>query len=334
MKFFSLYACCIPVKGAMKSIICDLQRDTHVPVPLIVFHILTKFKNKPVDAIKAAFDNEHDGEIDEYFQLLAAQEYGFYTDDIARFPKIDMQSWYEPRMITNAIVDFAPESNHDLQKIVTQLSLLFCEAIELRIFYPVKIDKLAVMLEAVKSSSLRSAEVVVGYDPSLTVDSIIELHQHNPRLRKMTVHSAPQTKFLEHLEIFIGFTTEVISSEQCCGVVSPWYFIGTTQVFAEAKTYNSCLNRKISVDKSGNIKNCPGMKTSFGHVENTLLADVLENDNFKKIWSVNKDSIKVCQDCEFRYICQDCRAYTIDEQDPYSKPLKCKYNPYTGSWEE
>jgi SPASM domain peptide maturase of grasp-with-spasm system len=75
------------------------------------------------------------------------------------------------------------------------------------------------------------------------------------------------------------------------------------------------------------------MKTSYGHIENTLLADVVENESFRKIWSVSKDAIKVCQDCEFRYICQDCRAYTNDENDPYSKPLKCKYNPYTGLWE-
>ena len=48
---------------------------------------------------------------------------------------------------------------------------------------------------------------------------------------------------------------------------------------------------------------------------------------------------KVCKDCEFRYICTDCRAYTEkthtnEEGLDTSKPLKCGYNPYTGEWEE
>jgi len=38
------------------------------------------------------------------------------------------------------------------------------------------------------------------------------------------------------------------------------------------------------------------------------------------------------KDCEFRYICHDCRAHTQNEEK-YSKPLKCKYNPYEAIWE-
>ena len=40
------------------------------------------------------------------------------------------------------------------------------------------------------------------------------------------------------------------------------------------------------------------------------------------------------KDCEFRYICTDCRAYVEDPEDILSKPLKCGYNPYTGEWSE
>ena len=49
---------------------------------------------------------------------------------------------------------------------------------------------------------------------------------------------------------------------------------------------------------------------------------------------IQKDQIAVCKDCEFRYICTDCRAYKEDPEDDYSKPLKCGYDPYTGVWSE
>jgi SPASM domain peptide maturase of grasp-with-spasm system len=96
----------------------------------------------------------------------------------------------------------------------------------------------------------------------------------------------------------------------------------------------SCLNREISIDADGNIKNCPSMKESFGNIRDTTLAEAIEKPGFKKYWDINKDKIHVCKDCEFRYICTDCRAYVEDTEDILSKPLKCGYNPYTGEWSE
>lgn len=76
------------------------------------------------------------------------------------------------------------------------------------------------------------------------------------------------------------------------------------------------------------------MKESFGNIKTTTLQEALAIKGFKKHWNTTKDKIKVCRDCEFRYICTDCRAYTEDPKDSYSKPLKCGYDPYTGAWEE
>jgi len=39
------------------------------------------------------------------------------------------------------------------------------------------------------------------------------------------------------------------------------------------------------------------------------------------------------KDCEFRYICTDCRVFIQEDTDILSKPLKCKYNPYEATWE-
>lgn len=49
---------------------------------------------------------------------------------------------------------------------------------------------------------------------------------------------------------------------------------------------------------------------------------------------ITKDKITGCKDCEFRYICTDCRAYIEEPEDIYSKPLKCGYDPNTGEWED
>jgi hypothetical protein len=62
------------------------------------------------------------------------------------------------------------------------------------------------------------------------------------------------------------------------------------------------------------------------------MISAINNDNFKTLWSINKDSTLICRDCEFRYICTDCRAYLMDPDLINSKPLKCSYDPYLAKW--
>jgi SPASM domain peptide maturase of grasp-with-spasm system len=76
------------------------------------------------------------------------------------------------------------------------------------------------------------------------------------------------------------------------------------------------------------------MTESYVNIRDTTLAEALAKPGFKKYWDITKDQVAVCKDCEFRYICTDCRAYVENPEDMYSKPLKCGYNPYTAEWEE
>ena len=75
------------------------------------------------------------------------------------------------------------------------------------------------------------------------------------------------------------------------------------------------------------------MSKSFGHIDDTNLEEIISNLDFTKIWSIRKDDIDVCKDCEFRYVCTDCRCYIKSPENIYSQPAKCKYNPYTAKWE-
>lgn len=81
------------------------------------------------------------------------------------------------------------------------------------------------------------------------------------------------------------------------------------------------------------------MPQNFGNIKDISLEEALHDKDFKKYWNLTKDKVEVCKDCEFQYICTDCRAYTErthkDESGlDISKPLKCGYDPYTGEWEE
>ena len=74
------------------------------------------------------------------------------------------------------------------------------------------------------------------------------------------------------------------------------------------------------------------MPFDFGGIDSMDINAVLKNKKFNSVWAINKDKIDVCKDCEFRYICVDCRAFLKDPSNELSKPLKCNYDPYHGQW--
>ena len=76
------------------------------------------------------------------------------------------------------------------------------------------------------------------------------------------------------------------------------------------------------------------MTQNYGNIRDTTLKQAMSHPDFKKYWNIKKDDITKCKDCEFRYICTDCRVYIDDSEDIYSAPLKCGYDPYTGVWED
>jgi SPASM domain peptide maturase of grasp-with-spasm system len=333
-KYFLCYACCIPVQGHTRSILCDLQRGSFLFIPNVLAEILELCREHTVQEIHALYDHQHDEQIDEYFQYLIDQDCGFYTDEPQRFPAMSLD-WRDPKVITNCLLDFDAESRHDLVDLNEQLSSLGCEALELRFFFPLEIEELAERLRPFRDSTLRSISVLTGYHPSLAEEALRELLIAQRRVRHITVHSSPvPDQFLRvDLQTTLQYTQEEIGSEACCGNVSSRYFSCNIGSFTEAMHFNNCLNKKIGIDKRGAIKNCPSMPHSYGDIRTTPLAEVVRNADFRKLWGVTKDQVLVCQDCEFRYICHDCRVYLQDTKEPLSKPAKCRYDPYEARWE-
>lgn len=141
----------------------------------------------------------------------------------------------------------------------------------------------------------------------------------------------PETK-LSSGECSITFSREIIESCFSCGYISKEGFEVNIPLFTEAQKFNTCLNRKISIDENGDIKNCPVLQKSYGNIKTVSLQSAIAQKEFKELWEVNKDQIDVCKDCEFRYICTDCRAFISDDRNRFSKPSKCSYDPYSARW--
>lgn len=101
---------------------------------------------------------------------------------------------------------------------------------------------------------------------------------------------------------------------------------------------HSCLVGKIAITEAGDVLPCIFSREEVvGNVLTQSLKQIVESERLQEIWGSTKDEVLVCQDCEYRYVCFDCRpiSQAVNEgrglylSAPYPR---CTYNPYTGEW--
>ena len=335
MTNFQLYATCKVVKGASRSTICDLQRQEVIFIPNEVADLL-QLLPLPIASIKAHYEHEFDDIIDENFNWLVGKELGFYTDSPEWFPAVE-EVWQDPFPVTNSIIDWDKNSAFDLLEILVQLGEIPCRHVQVRCWDKLSLSVIRQLLEGLAKarSPLEGVQFLLPYTKELEdVEAIMD----DARLAELTIYGSPEAKTIMSRRPnntgHIIYSTEVIEGAQACGCIAMERFASNMKMYTESQQHNSCLNRKISLDTQGNIKNCPSMSKSYGNIANTTLEEALEHPDFKSLWNVSKDQIHVCKDCEFRYVCTDCRAFVEDPEDILSKPLKCGYNPYTTEWDK
>lgn len=336
--YFKLYASCIPVKGVKRAGICDIQRGIFETISMDLFEVLSYCKNYSFKQIIKQYGEDNTPVIEEYFAWLIKMEFGFWCtnqDELKRFPNISVE-WNMPFDITNAIIDIGAHTSTAYSKLIKEIIALAIPHIQIRCYSKRTIDFFVSLLEQLEFSRVKTIDIITPFYIKFSSLELEKICQRHLRIGSIVFHGSPfeeNVSILENLTPII-YTKQVLKSQNCCGLSSPLFFSINQNLFNESQKYNTCLNRKISIDVNGEIKNCPSMKESFGNIKDTTLEEALNKKGFKKLWNTNKDKIKVCQDCEFRYICTDCRAYIENPEDIYSKPLKCGYNPYTAEWEE
>ena len=192
------------------------------------------------------------------------------------------------------------------------------------------------------SSDIHDGVTQVCGSYSLTNKSIVKITKHRVPLRVASVEmkdvplftlfdeqikqkiDLPRLTGRATLELYSKpmLRKKLITQESFKRPVDPEHYYRNTKL-------HNCFADKIYIDIRGNVFPCV-MERRLAH--NNLLkyqaGDILKQE----ICSLSKDLIVGCCDCEFRFICFDCRP-DANGQGINSKPWYCTYNPYQGKWE-
>jgi SPASM domain peptide maturase of grasp-with-spasm system len=331
---------CILIEGYSRGALLDLQRNNFFVIPLSIVKLFRENSKEKLSVIYNQIDEDSIETLDQYIDFFLSEDILLFLSDgnlLNQFPEIQNE-FHLPSIISNAIIDidFYQSDIHGIMKFIQELDAFSCKNLLIRVFSVVDFSKLSTFLNALSLSRFTGVYLFFN-SHNFSKEELFDIARKYMFIHQIIVFGQEE---YEEISWQLENVTSIILSNQsfnthdACGVIDESNFIFTDQFYFESISYNSCLNRKISIDIHGNIKNCPSMKESFGKINDTSLMAVVNNPLFKKTWNISKDQISVCKDCEFRYVCMDCRAYLETPSDILSKPLKCGYDPYTGLWEE
>ena len=337
-KYLELYANCIPEKGICRAVIFDLQKKIFYFIPLSLYKFLKEARNKSINAILDRHTKNERKILQEYINFIISNNLGHLSDQNAKIHLPPLPVFFDsPSQITNAIYDYSIINKQYLNTFLLDLVELRCLNVQIRFFEEIDSSTVEHVEEVIATYSNVIFELIVICNERFDFSYWKKVLYKYSNIVTVTVFNVTKdaTNIIDRTNkktLFIRHETSV--NKHNCGQVTSEYFAINIHHYTESILYNTCLNRKLSVDKNGFLCNCPSMSKKFGHISQANLKDCIEEQEFKDMWGISKSHIQTCNICEFKRVCTDCRAYLLDPTNLNSKPLKCGYDPYTGIWSE
>lgn len=328
---------CVITRGPFRSLLIDLDRRRYETIPNDMYDLLERLREQPAlpwTKILAPHEDVDRAVLEEYKVWLQEGEYIHEcTSELLEGLRPVPLHYESPFALDGAIIDLSADSSYSLRVVLDQLNDLCCKSVHIRDFDGTNLGMVREAVLSANASFICNIHLLLR-STSMAYPIALELLD-SPRVASVVMHGCDE-EFMASIKAtanmaFVG-TTNVVEHECSCGSITPSYFLVNHRCVSQSLLSNTCLYKKVGVDRFGWIKNCPSMTTSFGHVSSNSIAEVISMREFQSLWNISKDQIDICKICGFRMICTDCRAYRKEENNPYSKPLKCAYDPHTATW--
>ncbi|MFN8229841.1 MAG: grasp-with-spasm system SPASM domain peptide maturase [Bacteroidia bacterium] len=313
------------VNGSSNILLLDTGREKVLILNSACKGILTKLKA----GVKSIRKNEKNL-IENLIKLDFI--FSFNENEANFFPELN-NAFETPSTITNCVIEISKVNIEMIEKLVPSFASLMCFQFCFIITDKFNFFEYKRILHLIANIDMEGFEVIFKtYNNKACNWFLTNLLNNDKLTKKILVFN--DNSYYNTIKTYNEKIEQNKNTFSCsnCGQIKENNFHANLIMYSESQNYNTCLNKKLSIDTNGYIKNCINMKSNHGNILKDNLLQTIKKNKFKKYWFLKKDKIKVCKDCEYRHICTDCRAYLEDPNDIYSKPLKCGYDPYKGIW--
>lgn len=326
-KKFKLFSNCLTVKGINRGIIIDFQRKNYYLIPNQVIDFINEYSEKNISELFKDFQNDKPI-LKNYIRFFLKNELIIVSNDIKRYPAIS-NNFERPYSIDTITLDlnlctsilkgFLEQKIDDLG--VSSLKLI-CKDFNLQ--------KLVEVLKFIDKSRIKSIVLYIKHSAGLE-NELIKLQNKFARIAEIIFYEVEKRNDLKKSNFI--YEKNSLAEILAMKINNQDNFSLNITYFNESLKYSAAYNRTIFIDDFGNVRRYIEDESIFGNVDKDDLKEVVLNSEIIKFWEINKDKIKICKDCEFRYICPDGSIpFKTDEKEYYSYSNSCNYNPYTNKW--
>lgn len=325
---YKLVKSALITKGAKMFTILDSEANTIYRFSNDYMEILNNPNMLTLKEAYTYYNNSGDENYIDFLVFLNDRDL-LFESEIDNYLDLSTEFDY-PAHITNAYLEFNPGKLMKYVDLFYQLNTLFCYNINIVSKMEISQEVLSNFLEICNLNIFHSVEVTMPFSPEHEYYSLLSICNKYSFLNSITLYSASVNEiFKTEKGCNIIYLRQSLADE-ACGKIGAHYFALNLKHYTESIHFNTCLNRKISIDFDFNIKNCIYLDEIYGNALTDSLKDIVSRSEFTFLWGISKNLIEVCKDCEFRHVCTDCRRFIKDRNNIYSKPQKCTYNPYLG----
>ncbi|MCC8198755.1 MAG: hypothetical protein LIP06_09355 [Tannerellaceae bacterium] len=330
--YIKLYPTCIVVEGYSRSVICDFQNSAYEYIPNSLYDFLTdeQTKTKTLDKLYQIYKQDQEI-LTEYIRFLLENNFAFLTKNPRIYKELYVHSALEEDF-TNAIVEIGPQTKEcAFRDYITILEDIGVYAIQLIIKGNFLLEP---YLNRFLDSPVTSLDLVINYNlfKSLKVEDVKFRH---PQLHNISVYEFPEGEEKNFSCKDVRLTYHMACYEELhrvCSDISKIPFITNLPFYFNGKVGNTCLYGKICITQAGKVKRCIFQNSDYGKIDDFIKYKKYQTEPFRSIAYITKEKIEKCSVCEHRYICMDCRLYSLNEQQLYAAPKYCNYDPYIGEW--
>ena len=342
-QYFILSSSCALTKGAHRTLIQDFQRNNADFVPNDYYSLCKILNRHKISDVANQVEEHSLADYYKFIDFMIDREYAFTSDNLKLFPKISKELYEDENNIKDAIIDI-DESDFKTDKLeifLTDLKKMRCPDLQVRVYNHSDMDRIHQILKLISNHIFYYIELHIDSSENISFEDCCDIIlKYAPVTNIYLYNSATNdsrnydvnTEGCYPLKMGTVYYVTVELNNNNCGCISDY-----SRIFRDAGFYkmsqihNSCLYKKVSLDRDGNVRNCPSMFEKYDL--NDGLEKITKSTACRKYWNITKKDIKGCKNCEFRFNCLDCRAHTKGN-GLYDKPITCKYNPFLAKEEQ
>ena len=332
---FHLFANCIPVKGKLRSIIYDLQRNEFEYIPNSLYEILMKYKDCSfqdlVDEIDPIDQEEQMNILISYFEFLYDNEFIFFSRlGSVFFPdyNIDLP---KPYNVSCLVIDINSIDLKRLEKIKNEVISTKTECLVFR-FQVTQEHILEAVSNYFNDVPLRTIQIFIDSKSAISDTFIGAMIEHNKRISLILKYNAEASSVKQVKNATMVMTEKnIMSAYTKINTIAD--FDVNPDLFVESHHFNNFFNKRVYIDSDGTIFRHEQDDMAFGNVMEVSINDVIDNGKFKEFWNIRKDDMEACYECEYRYMCVDNRKpLHRNESGRWILEGHCNYNAETAKW--